>query len=124
MPKQPYEKTPEEILNERDKEERLRKEERILADAHALTNGQSDDAEKTGRVLEWVVERMIEMETLLRASIEHSSRCQLIENCLATHAQKRWVVRVFGMTYALPVTVAILVLGILAGLALKKAGIV
>jgi len=122
MSKKPHEKTPEDILKERDKDDRIKREESVLADAQRLTNGEAADPQTNGRVLQWVVERLIEMETLLRASIEHTSKCQLIENCIATHAQKKWVVRVFGMAYAMPVTVAIIIIGVLTYLAMLKQG--
>jgi hypothetical protein len=101
----------------------MEEEAQILSDAHDLTTGATDDPQKVGRVLEWMAKRLIEMESLLRASIEHTSRCQLVENCLATHAQKKWIVRLFGYSYSLPATVAVVVVGVLIWLGCRKHGI-
>lgn len=114
--------TPEEILQTHDKEKRLKAEEDILAKAQALTNGSRGDAQLTGEVLAWVVQELIEFGVLLRVAATQITLCQLKEDCVFHHQNKKWVVRLFGATYSLPASVAIVVIGGLAFMACRKQG--
>ena len=115
--------TPSEIIEKHDKEQRLKAEEEIKSKAHALTNGDAGNPKLTGEVLEWVVTEMIELGVLIRVSVGQIALCQLKEDCVVAHKQKKWAVKVFGVSYALPVSTAIVVIGVLTYMAFHKQGL-
>jgi len=116
-------KTAEQVIRDRDKDKRVKDEEEILVKAHALTNGDQGNPKLTGEVLEWLVGEMIDLGTLIRILSTQLPLCQLKTDCVLAHGKKRWVVRLFGVSYALPVSVSVIVMGWLVFMACRSQGI-
>ena len=115
--------TPQEIIDRHDKDTRLKSEADILQKARRLINGDAGDAALTGEVLEWMAKELIELGALVRSSVAQINLCQLRADCLMNHRQKSWVVKAFGVSYALPASVAILVIAALVYLACHAQGL-
>ena len=112
----------EDVLAAMDDKSRIEEMNHILDMAGQMTNGSADDAKMRGTVQLWQVKMAIRQDTILRMLVEKMSLVQYKTDCEMNRQKKTWVVRLFGVTYAVPVSVAILVLGFLMFLAGKKQG--
>lgn len=101
-------------IHEQDKAKRLQEEASILEKAHDLTNGSAGNQKMLGEVILWQVKESISHSTLLRVLIESQNKYQLKEVCELSHKPKKLSVRIFGVTYAAPVNVAIVVIAFFA----------
>ena len=118
--------TPGEILNKQDKAKRIHDEKEILEISESLTNGHAGDAVLEGKVRQWQVKETIAQGVLLRSLVETLADFEKIyqrkTQCILAHQGKRWQVKVFGMTYAVPISTALIVLGGLTYLACRQQG--
>ena len=114
--------TPEEVLNKYDKEKRMEDEKHVLSWTTALTNSGSGDPILIGKVVNWQVRETISQGELLRALVAYRQEYQLKTACLLAHGNKKWAIKLFGQTFALPVSIAVAVLGCVAIMFLKKHG--
>ena len=116
-------KTPKEIIDAHDLEARIKAEADILQKAHLLTNGGAGNEKLLGEVMEWVVKELIELGLLVRVSVKQQDLMQLKTECVMNHRQKNWVVKAFGVSYALPASVAVVVIAALIYLACHAQGL-
>lgn len=111
-----------ELIEAHDKEQRIQAEADILGVAHALTNGSAGNPKLQGQVLEWVVKETIDNGALLRTIADELPELQRKSECALDHENKKWHVKIFGNNFAMPTTVAVLVMGWLIFLFLRKQG--
>lgn len=100
-------KSAEELLNDTEKQKRLEEEAHILAVAKSLTNGHAGDDVLMGKAIEWLIKATIRQEAVIRAMVKQRSR---------------WIVRIFGESFAVPITVGVCALGWLIFLFSRKHG--
>ena len=114
--------TAEDTIHEQDKKKRLQDEAEILEMATRLTNGDAENPKMMGEVLLWQVKESISHSTLLRILISNMGLYQLKTECELCQKPKTWMVRIFGVTYAAPVTTAIVCISFFVFLFCKKQG--
>ena len=114
--------TPAELIQEHDKEKRIEDETIILAKVGSLTNGNAGDATITGEVLQWQVKETIAQGVLLRSLVSAIGTFQLKSACVLAHKPKNWAVRIFGFSFAAPITLAVGILGFLVFSVCRKNG--
>lgn len=112
----------EDVLAAMDDESRIAEMNHILEMAGEMTNGSANDAKMRGTVQLWQVKMAIRQDTILRMLVEKMGQVQYKADCELNMHKKTWIVRAFGVTYALPVSIAILVLGFIATMFFKKQG--
>lgn len=114
--------TVEETIHEQDKAKRIEEESEILDMAKSLTNGEAGDQKLLGEVILWQVKESISHSTLLRLLITGQQQFQLKSSCVHAHKPKTWVVRVFGVSYSAPVSIAVMVVGFCVVMVCRKNG--
>lgn len=112
----------EETIHEQDKEKRLAAEKKIKDLAKTqLTN---PDPKIAAEIACWQIEETINHGTLLRQVSGFLKRVRLRAECEEIHKTKTWMVKVFGVGYQAPISVAVLCLTFLVTMILKKNGFI
>ena len=118
--------TPEQVVKEHDKAKRIEEEEEILTDAESLTNGHAGDPQITGKVLHWQVKETVTQGVLLRTLVDTLADFEQIyqrkTQCILAHQPKRWQVKLFGVSFSVPMSVMIATCGWLFFMACRKQG--
>jgi hypothetical protein len=101
-------KNAQELMEEHDERVRIAAEKDILQTAKSLTNGHAGDPVLTGQVLLWLTGEMVEQGRLLRTVVSDFKSFRKHEDCVMAHAGKMGKVALFGQTYKMPMTAAII----------------
>jgi hypothetical protein len=96
-------------INEQDKANRIAEEERVLELSASLTNGKAGCTKTMGEVTHWQTKQLIEHGRLLRMVADELPLLQKKADCELTHHGKHMgKVTLFGFTYKMPLTAAII----------------
>ena len=98
----------QDLMNEHDERVRKQAEEDIIKIAKSLTNGHAGDQKMTGEVLLWLTQEMVEQGRLLRVTVANLAGFKRAEECAMAHAGKAGKICLFGQTYKMPMTAAII----------------
>lgn len=102
------------MLAKHDESVRLEEEDAVLLKAKSLTNGNQGCAKTMGDVIYWQTKEIIAQGKLLRQIALEFPRLQRKDDCALLHGHKVLTpITLFGVTYKVPLTVAIVVTGIL-----------
>jgi hypothetical protein len=96
-------------INEQDKANRIAEEERILKLSASLTNGNAGCTITMGEVAHWTTKQLVEHGKLLRMVASELPMLQKKVDCeLAHHGRRMGKITLFGFTYKMPLTAAII----------------
>ena len=114
--------TPQEIVAKHDTQKRIEDETIILKKAHDLTNGEAGNQKLTGEVMEWMVHEIIDHGRLLRALAESQNNMRTIPDCQSLHKGKMLAAKIFGFSFALPMSASVVTIGWLVFMFCRQQG--
>jgi hypothetical protein len=96
----------QDLIDEHDERVRKQAEEDVIKTAKSLAG----DPAMTGEVLLWLTQEMVEQGRLLRVTVANLGGFKRSDECALLHAGKMGKVALFGQTYKMPMTAAIICL--------------
>lgn len=119
-------KSVDDVLNDVNAQDALKRkklEQDLLLDAKSLMNGNTGCPVTMGRVLNGLAELSVQTHEMSRNILAALPSLQKKEDCVLVHTGRFGKVTVFGQTYKVPLSVAILVTGVLIYLRCRESGL-